>query len=208
MLITLSFNSLLWLAGISNTVAGVPITYLLRKHKTLRTRNLWKFIVFHIFLFPGVVYLSLLIESPETFLDYLSHILYSFIFSYVVTIEIPGYLSFSGFDEKAHDSLEKIRNMIIGTIVSYDRILELREESVKSSSLLEYIDLKDLVNGLVDSSSRIGTSDPTLSALLLSEITREIDSIDTQSKHPFPKLIDLLSLAGLSFLIAQILKAI
>jgi hypothetical protein len=141
-------------------------------------------------------------------LDYLSHILYSFILSYVICIEVPGYMILSKFDQTSSDSLDELRRAVIDAIIAYASMSVLQEKIEALSSLLEYTNLKSLVEGFVRSSARLKSTDPTLSSLLLSEINQSISSFDSQSKQPLPQLTNLLSLAGLSFLLAEILKTI
>jgi hypothetical protein len=71
---------------------------------------------------------------------------------------------------------------------------------------LEELHAYDQLKYYEDSSSEMNQANTSVFDLLLMSTNQWIKDCDEQSKHPFPKLVDILSLAGLSFLIAQFLK--
>ena len=48
--------------------------------------------------------------------------------------------------------------------------------------------------------------DKSLYEVTIKEIGEQIQQISARSKHPFPKLIEIMSLAGISFLLGQFLN--
>lgn len=139
-------------------------------------------------------------------IDFMSLIAYSVLGSYVATIEVPGYILLSKFDDKLSDDLQNIRKNII--MLNYDfkdsSDLECKVSSMKIR--LKDLSLDDILEGFATSYKRMNQIDKTLYDITLKELGEKIHHISIRSKHPFPKLIEIMSLTGISFLIGQFLN--
>jgi len=173
--------------------------------KSKRVKLLWKFVVLNGTLFSsGMLLLALVL--PQSLLNILSWIAYDCIISYVVAIEIPGYLRLSAFDEASTRSLKDLRKYLIKMRYSFESLEELKTAVKRNANVLSEEEVEDLMNDFVNLCERMKNLDSNLWGLTLNEITEAISRISGRSKHPIPKLVDVLSLTGISFLLAQILK--
>jgi hypothetical protein len=81
----------------------------------------------------------------------------------------------------------------------------LKDKRNDSILLLKGESLEKLLDDFISFSERIENYNEKVWALTLSETSALIDYVTKRSKHPFPKLIDILALSGLSLLLAQFL---
>lgn len=126
---------------------------------------------------------------------------------FVLTIEVPGFILLSRYDEKTVDILKEVHENLISSVFTFtEAIGKLSEIDRNNKQRLEEVHLQKNLNYFVKTSKDMRNIDSSLHNLLLTEVSQQIHQISDQSKHPFPKLIDVLSLTGLSFLIAQFLK--
>ena len=126
---------------------------------------------------------------------------------YVISIEVPGFLLLSAYDETSVKLLKDIKTNLIQSIYSFNTGIQGIQGLLESNrGLLQEIGTYDQINYYVESSVEINHANKSVFDLLLMTVNQAIKDCDDQSKHPFPKLVDILSLAGLSFLIAQLLK--
>jgi len=129
------------------------------------------------------------------------------ILSFVIAVEIPGYVHLSSYDSENLKILKKIRKSLVTVNFNLESSLATLQEIVKNKAEhLENMGVLDSVQYLTMSIERTKNTDRTLLVSTINEINWVIRDISQQSKHPFPKLIDIFSLTGLSFLLAQILK--
>ena len=98
--------------------------------------------------------------------------------------------------------------MLLRLKYSYDEFGGFKTKAQNLSPVLIQSGLNTLVSDFNNSCESTNNLDETIWEILLSELTTKIDSFFLRAKHPFPKLIDILSLAGMSFLLAQILRVI
>ena len=176
-----------------------------RKNKSERVRQLLKFIILNGVLFLLGMFL-LIFVLPLSMLNLLTWIVYDLIISYVIAIEVPGYLKISNFDNKIVLTLQDCRKSLIKMRYSFDSIEILKTTVNNNTKTLSEEKVGDLLNDFINFSERIKNIDNNLLGLTLNEVSNSINRISQRSKHPIPKLIDILSLSGISFLIAQILK--
>jgi hypothetical protein len=127
---------------------------------------------------------------------------------YVITIEVPGFLMISRYDETSVDLLEVIHQNLVLSISSFEPAIPTLEKLLQQNKdRFEELHVYQNLNYFVSSSKEMNPQiNKSVFDLLLFEINQTIKETDDSSKHPFPKLVDILSLAGLSFLIAQLLK--
>lgn len=176
------------------------------KSSNNRTSVLWKLVLLNIFFFSaGLV--GLVILLPQSLLNILSWIVYDLVITFVLCIEIPAYLKISNFDEKLVDNLKGLRDVMIKIPFSFgDSFQEFKTKKKDSASYLKGENLDNLLDNYISFSNKLGNYNENVWALTLSETSSLIDEVTNRSKHPFPKLIDILALSGLSFLLAQFLK--
>ena len=121
-------------------------------------------------------------------------------------IEIPGLLLLSRFDSTVVEGLGRVRRDLVTLSYSFDRLSQLRSTVTTNRETLRSAQVEELVDDFISSCERMKNLDKSFWSLLVTEVTSMINSFSEQSKHPFPKLIDIVSLAGLSFLLAQLLR--
>jgi hypothetical protein len=176
-------------------------------NKSKRNGWIWKqFIVcgltFSIALVPLIITLS-----NYSNLLIVSWIFYDFLVSYVLVIEIPSWLRISKYDEQVLKLLKTIRTELVKMRFSFDEPLQnIKELMLENSTTLIDESIDDVLNDFVAVCDRIHNRDASLWELTLQEVSSAVESVGKRSKHPFPKLIDILALSGLSVLLAQILK--
>ena len=203
------FNRLFGLVIIVHTVVVAILALFFRTSKDDRTRILWKLLLLQMVCFPAIIVGGLYFQYPTTILNLLSYIVYASVGAFVIGVEIPGFFLLSRFDARIVASLENIRNDLLPLgYVSPLNFSVLNNTLSEEKSILESIRLTRLVNDFVATCERIQNLDRPFWVLLLGELTRNIEFYADRSKHPSPKLIDVFSLAGLSFLLAQFLRTI
>jgi hypothetical protein len=148
----------------------------------------------------------LILGEPQGPLALLSILVYVAIATFACLIEVPGYLILSGYDEREIGRLTQIRKALVKTSYSFDALGELKVKVEANDKTLQDLEINDLLTGFIETCERLKNLDRNYWALTLAEITSKIDQIGKTSKHPTPKLVELVSLVGLSFLIAQFLK--
>jgi hypothetical protein len=162
----------------------------------------------------GVVFLLglllIIFLVPKTKLDLLSWLVYDLIVSFTVSLEVPGWLKLSKLDESRSETITKLRTTLIKIRYLFDPSFEELKKIVKAEKIvLEEEEIGDIINDFVNACEDANEPlNESLWALTLSETTERINAINKRSKHPIPKLIDILALSGLSVLIAELLKLI
>jgi hypothetical protein len=127
--------------------------------------------------------------------------------SYVFLVELPGFLILTEYDAKTLVILFDVRGLLVSMSYSFqDNLSQLKTKVAAGRERLDELNLAQLTDHFVRSSESMGNIDKNLYALVLNETTRAIERVSLASKHPFPKLLEVLSLSGLSFLIAQVLR--
>jgi hypothetical protein len=125
----------------------------------------------------------------------------------VFCIEVPAYLKISSFDGNLSDILKDLRKELLEMQFSFAVHLQnLKTKRNSSRSYLEGENLDKLLEDFIAFSDEIENLNENVWSLALNETSSFIDEVTKRSKHPFPKLIDILALSGLSLLIAQFLK--
>jgi hypothetical protein len=125
----------------------------------------------------------------------------------VLCVEVPAYLTISNFDNNLSDILKDLRKELVEMHFSFG--VHLQSLKTMRNNNLSYIkgeNLDKLLEDFIAFSDEIGNLNENVWSLTLNETSSFIDEVTKRSKHPFPKLIDILALSGLSLLIAQFLK--
>lgn len=176
------------------------------KSKNNRSGFLWKLFVFSALSFSTGL-LILVVVLPQSLLNTLSWVIYDFLISYVFFVEIPAYWKISKFDDKLADLLKDMRAELIMMPFSYDASLEnLKTRRNDSALLLKEENIDRLLKDFIAYCDKVNNFNERLWNLPLNESSSLIEEVTKRSKHPFPKLIDILALSGLSILLAQFLK--
>ena len=176
------------------------------KSKNNRTKNLWILIILNGFFF-SLGLLALFFFLPQTPLNILSWVVYDFLITYALCIEVPAYLKISNFDENLLKILKDLREELIGMQFSFRNHLQgLKAKRTDNVAYLNGENLDRLLEDFIKLSDKLGNLNDKVWSLTLNETSNFIDEVTKRSKHPFPKLIDILALSGLSLLLAQFLK--
>jgi hypothetical protein len=195
-------------AVVVHTVVTGIASYLLYKSPSRRSRSLWPLTVIEGTAFAiGLPILYTLLRPQQT-LETLSLVVYVAIGSFALILETPGYLMLSKHDEKTTRELDEIRSILIRTAFSFDEVAKLKSRSAKDQCVLEETGIGSLVDDFIVSCERMGNIDRSFWNTVLSELTRVIADVSNRSKHPVPKLVDILALTGLGFLLAQLLRTL
>jgi hypothetical protein len=167
---------------------------------------LWILVILNgIFFSIGLLFLVIIL--PQSLLNVISWLVYDLLLSFAISVEIPGYLKLSAFDQKHIDVVKEIRSNLIKMRYSFDKHFEDLKKSAKgNASVLREEKIDDLLDDFISVCDSIRNVDVNLWKLTLEETTDLISNISNRSKHPLPKLIDILTLSGLSLLLAQFLK--
>lgn len=204
----MSIDYILATAILLHSIILVIVTYVLGTNKDQRTKMLWKLTVSDLLLFPVLILLAAYLQYPTTMLATLSYIVYSLVAAFVIAIEVPGFLLLSKFDGKIVGALENVRKDLVTIGYSFEHVAQLKATLSANEGTLRSADVYSLIEDFVKTCERMKNLDKSFWGLLLSEVTRSARFFSERSKNPFPKLLDILSLAGLSFLLAQFLKLI
>jgi hypothetical protein len=158
-------------------------------------------------LFFSIGLIALTAVLPQPPLSILTWVVYDFLITYVVCIEVPAYLGISRFDGNLEKILEGLRQELIRMPFSFgDHLQNLKTKRNDNISYLKEENLGKLLEDFIALSDKLGNLNEKVWSLTLNETSGFIDEVSKRSKHPFPKLIDILALSGLSLLLAQFLK--
>jgi len=196
----------LTIVAVLHSIFIAATTYRIKKSKSKRRKILWKLTFGDGVLFLGGLIIFRFLLSPQSVLTLLSGMVYIIAGSFILVIEIPGYLLLSQYDEKVVGYLTKLRKDLVSTSYSFDHVNNLKASMSESLEILANEQLDSLLHDFIRSCERMRNIDRNFFMLVLTEITGMIKVVSERGKHPFPKLADILSLAGLSFLLAQFLK--
>lgn len=204
----LSFKELLFLLVVFLSAFFIAVVAWKKpKSKKNRTKSIWK-----LFVLDGLIFslglLLLIILLPQTSLTIFSWIVFDFLISYVLCVELPAWFRISRFDDSLADALKDLRAELVMMPFDFDTYLKKLSLAKKQndSLVLEEEDLENLMKNFIDFSHKVDRFNEHFWNLTLSELTSVIEDVSKRSKHPFPKLIDILALSGLSILLAQFLK--
>jgi hypothetical protein len=203
----LSYKELLFiLIVVSNIIFAALLIWRRPRAKSNRTRFLWKLILLNGVIFSiGIV--ALVTILPQSSLNIASWVIYDFLISYVACIEVPAYLKISKHDENLVSILKDLRSNLVKMRFSFDTSLEsLKKSKNENAVFLKEENLDGLLQDFIAVCDKIKNLNDNLWSLTLNETSNLIGEVTERSKHPFPKLIDILALSGLSVLLAQILK--
>jgi len=197
---------LLTLIVISDAIFCAFLVRKTPKDKGSRTKFLWKLVLPNGLVFSlGLVIIVVIL--PQSTLSIISWVVYDFLISYVLCVEIPAYLKLSKYDENLGNILKDLRGDLVKMRFSFDTSLDsLKKSKSENASFLKEENLDGLLQDFITVCDKIKNLNDNLWNLTLNETSKLIGEVAERSKHPFPKLIDILALSGLSILLAQFLK--
>ena len=184
------------------TITITIVGYLRRNERTNQLPILFvvNALVFLISVLAGTHYIDFQI------IDYVAFIGYSIIISYVITIEIPGYVLLSKHDSTLTVILQNLRQKSIQLNYNIDSVGDLRKYFNENKDTLSSITINELLDSFIKRCETIKNLDKSLYEVSIKELGEQMQQISSRSKHPFPKLIEIFSLAGISFLLGQFLN--
>jgi hypothetical protein len=185
--------------------SGIITAYHVKK-KTERTKHFPLLFLINLVLFTVIVLVGYYIWDFQQLIDVLALIAYALVGAYVAAIEIPGYILLSRFDERLADSLQTFRQKVLMLNFGFSGFPEVESAFNSLKKPLKDLTIDDVVGHFVESCKRIKQLDRTHYDITVKELNDRIQHVSDRSKHPFPKLIEILSLAGISFLIGQFLS--
>jgi F0F1-type ATP synthase assembly protein I len=182
----------------------IAISYLRRNE---RTKFLPLLFGINLGVFLSIVFVVINYSEFQP-IDFVAFLGYSLIVSYVVTIEIPGYVLLSKHDANLVNILQNLRQKSITLNYNFDSLDEIRKYFNENKKILNSTVIDQLAENFIKRCETIKNLDKSLYETMIKEIGEEIQHISSRSKHPFPKLIEIFSLAGISFLMGQFLNHI
>jgi len=181
----------------------------LHKSKSRRMGPLWRLIVAYAVVSTILIVGFYLLYTPRpSLLGFGAGMFYLLVGSFVFTIEVPGFLLLKRHDQSLLDFLEDWRSEMVRVGYDFKNFTSLKSKTSTGKDHFEDVNLEKSVDDFIEHSDQIQNIDKGLWTLTISEVNRAIDQIQGRSKHPAPELIEILSLSGLSFLIAQILRLV
>lgn len=204
----LDSQSLIVAAVLTGNLAIVAsFSYTLHRSKSRRNRLLWRLVgVYGIVSTISVLVFSLFYAPNTSILGLSAGIFYLLVGSFVFAIEVPGYLHLTRYDAEVLNFLEGWRSEMVKLGYDFGQYGSVKSKADQGQGQLEELSLHRLVFDFVQHTGRIQNVDKGFWTIVISEVNRAIDEVRGRSKHPSPKLIDILSLSGLSFIIAQLLR--
>ena len=202
MVYSLNSELLFIVSFLTHLIISITIIVISSLKKTQRTKYLPLLFGINCIMFLSIISIIPNFVELEP-IDFFAFIGYSLILSYVIVIEIPGYILLSKHDSNLEKILQDFRQNCIQ--LNYDfNIVSLRNEFNINENIFNELNTKQLIENFIKRCETIENLDSTLYGITIKEIGEEIQYI-SRSKHPFPKLIEIFSLAGLSFLLSQFL---
>ena len=203
---SVDFSYLIVAAIAIHTVILVFLAITAKGARNDRTRILWKLLALEVVLLPVAFAILYYVQPPTSWLTTAADVVYAVLVAFVLGLEVPGFILLSRFDEGIVSALEELREDLIILGYSFDHLAQLKTTIDRSQRRLYSARIGGLVIDFVASCDRMNNLDRNFWELVLSEVTTASRFFAERSKHPSPKLIDVLSLTGLSFLLAQFLK--
>jgi hypothetical protein len=200
---------ILWLLAIFYTGIMLWLFRYYRKSPLGRENKIAFSFIFSVFLLYALtIVVYFLWNTSPSITDFITIYGLLVVAVYVVAIEVPGFLLISRYDDTSVDLLEEVHRNLILSVASFEPSIPFLEDILqKNKDRLNELHVFENLNYFVISSKEMNPQiNKSIFDLLLFDINQTIKKTADSSKHPFPKLIDVLSLAGLSFLIAQLLK--
>jgi hypothetical protein len=206
--VVLNFREILWiLIALITVVFSAIIAWKRPLGKKSRTKFLWKLVITNaVFLSIGISILIYIL--PQTLLTVSSWIVFNFLISYVFCVELPSWLKISKFDDDLEEKLKDVRSELVMLPFDFDAYLQklINKKEENKIYISENRNLESLLENFLDFSKKLDRFNESFWSITLAELSNVIKDVTDRSKHPFPKVIDILALSGLSILVAQFLK--
>ena len=126
------------------------------------------------------------------------------IIAYAIIIEVPIYYLLNEYDKKLINILSSIRSNLISLNYDYNKLIDIREIIKENKIILDNMPLYTLLLDFIDLCERVKNYDKNMLHIMIEEVNLNINMIQSLEKHPFPELIKIISLTGISFLLAEL----
>jgi len=133
-------------------------------------------------------------------------IIFVLVGTYVLTLEIPGFLLNRDYDTKICHSLDELQEAVLKARVSGREGISRIGKIVKEQSpRLDGAGILSIARNSAQLFTQLNNFDVSVCDLLLREVVHARSRIEGRSKHALPLLAEVLKLSGLVFLLAEIL---
>lgn len=191
---------------VAHLIISVIIIIVGFTRKTERTKNLPILFIVNLAIFLTASFVGSTYLQFGKSMDFFAFMGYVVIGSYVIAIEIPGYLILSKYDSDLTKILLDTRKKIIDLNYKIEGTGELNTYCQSNKKMLDDVSLYSIIDSFVKRCIAISNLDQSLYQITIKEIGEQVNVVSNRSKHPFPKLIEIMSLAGISFLLSQFLN--
>jgi hypothetical protein len=125
-------------------------------------------------------------------------------------VEIPGFFLNRTYDKKQEDALQEIVDVLLDVRLSPTSINRTRLQDLSQSreAILGEGHLGKFLSKCAAEFVTVGNADNSLLNVLTERVLAEQSKVVERSKHPFPALIQLLSLTGVAFVLGEILAVL
>lgn len=129
---------------------------------------------------------------------------------FALFVEVPGFVLNLAYDKKKEDALRDIVEILLEVRLSPSagNRTRLRDSAQSHQAILEEHQLGKIILKCAGEFIVLGNSDSSLLNTLTEQVLKEQAKVSERSKHPFPVLIQLLSLTGVAFVLGEILAVL
>jgi len=126
--------------------------------------------------------------------------------TYALSAEIPGFLLNSVYDGGVLNCLSTLEEAVLLASVQPDTgTAKVREILASNSQYLRDVHLNTLLEHCLRRFEQIQNVDASLIHTLLTRIESVRETVGGRSKHPFPRLVEIMGLGSCAFLLGEIL---
>jgi len=125
---------------------------------------------------------------------------------FAFVVEVPGFLLNVQHDNKVVGVLDTLEQVVLSARIDPSAGMEqLRALTNSQGGILDSAGVRTLLANCVEVFTRMKNIDVPLLGILLEQVQQARSRVRERSKHPFPVLIQVLSLSGIGFILAEIL---
>lgn len=174
-----------------------------KKDKNKRKAFYWEFIFINGIQFCAGLFWMYVIDIQSN-TSIMKGLIINTIIAYAIIIEVPIYYLLNEYDKKLINILSSIRSNLISLNYDYNKLIDIREIIKENKIILDNMPLYTLLLDFIDLCERVKNYDKNMLHIMIEEVNLNINMIQSLEKHPFPELIKIISLTGISFLLAEL----
>ena len=174
-----------------------------KKDKNKRKSFYWEFIFINGIQFCAGLFWMYAIDIQSN-TSIMKGLIINTIIAYAIIIEVPIYYLLNEYDKKLINILSSIRSNLISLNYDYNKLINIREIIKENKIILDNMPLYTLLLDFIDLCERVKNYDKNMLHIMIEEVNLNINMIQSLEKHPFPELIKIISLTGISFLLAEL----